>query len=111
MPNLAAALKAEICRVARKELRTATEQLKKVVATLRSEIAGLKRRVQELEKRAKAQSRAAGRATKQLAASSTEGTADVDGLRFRATGMASNRKRLGLRPPGRCDRCRSALQE
>jgi DNA-binding transcriptional regulator YiaG len=96
MPNLAAPLKAEISRVARKELRTATEQLKKVVATQRSEIAGLKRRVQELEKQAKAQSRAVGLATKQSAASLTADSADFDGLRFRAAGMASNRKRLGL---------------
>lgn len=99
MPNVAAALKAEISRVARKELRGATEPLKKVVATQRSEIAGLKRRVQELEKQLKAQSKAHRReslAKPSGAGSAADNGADADGLRFRAAGMANNRKRLGL---------------
>lgn len=50
MPNIAAVLKAEISRVARKEARAETEALKKTSVNQRAEIAGLKRRVQELEK-------------------------------------------------------------
>jgi len=49
MPNIATVFKAEITRLARRELRENSEGLKKAVATQRSEIASLKRRVQALE--------------------------------------------------------------
>lgn len=49
MPNIAQALKEEIARLARKELRANTDSLKRVVTTYRSEIAALKRRVEQLE--------------------------------------------------------------
>lgn len=63
----------------------------------RSELASLKRWVQELEKQLKALSKAAGRsAVKAPAALAAESEGDVEGLRFRAEGTASNRKRLGL---------------
>lgn len=94
MPNIAAVLKAEISRVARKEHKAATQSLKKLTSAQRSDIAELKRRVQALEKQLKALSREAARG---FAARSTTSTdADPGGLRFRAQGMASNRKRLGL---------------
>lgn len=98
MPNVATALKAEISRVARKELRAAVEPLKKVVSAQRAEIAALKRRLQEFEKELKATSRSAARqsATKPASSPTSDDAADGDGLRFRAAGMASNRKRLGL---------------
>jgi DNA-binding transcriptional regulator YiaG len=95
MPNIATVLKAEISRVARKELRAATEALKKTASTQRAEIAGLKRRVQELEKQLKALSRTAAR-RKSTGPATSVNDADAGGLRFRAAGMASNRKRLGL---------------
>jgi DNA-binding transcriptional regulator YiaG len=95
MPNIATVLKAEVTRLARKELRAETEALKRAITAQRSEVAALKRRVQDLEAALK-------RATKQAAsikhsaaaASSSEATAGE--LRFRASGMAANRKRLGL---------------
>ncbi|MET0383538.1 MAG: helix-turn-helix domain-containing protein, partial [Burkholderiaceae bacterium] len=94
---LLVALKAEISRIARKELRAETEAIRKLAATQRSEIAGLKRRVQELEKQLKAFSRTASRGSpKAASASSAEKEIAKSGLRFRAEGMASNRKRLGL---------------
>lgn len=98
VPNVATVLKTEISRVARKELRAAVEPLKKAVAAQRSDIAALKRRVQELEKQLKAASRSAARqaAVKPASTSASDGGADAEGLRFRAAGMASNRKRLGL---------------
>lgn len=101
MPNLVSVLKAEVARLARKELRDATDGLKRSVAAQRVEIAALKRRVQNLEKQLKVQTRAAakGRPATFLGhqADTTEGGDDaVGGLRFRAAGMASNRKRLGL---------------
>jgi DNA-binding XRE family transcriptional regulator len=97
MPNLASVLKTEISRISRKEVRAETESLKKAAAVQRSEIASLKRRIQELEKQLKALSKAAGRsAVKAPAALVAESEGDAEGLRFRAEGMASNRKRLGL---------------
>ena len=61
----------------------------------RSEVAALKRRAQEMEKAIKALVRASGRA-KASKPSATSVSEDHEGLRFRAAGMASNRKRLGL---------------
>lgn len=92
MPNIASVFKAEIGRVARKELRAEAEGLKKAVASQRSEIAALKRRVQDLEKAVKGLSRAiAPRAHPKSVPEGAPG-----GLRFRAAGLAANRKRLGL---------------
>ena len=98
MTNLASALKAEISRVARKELRTETESLKKTVASQRSEIAALKRRMSELEKALKTLARTGARGAPKAtqSAESEHGDADAGQFRFRAAGMASNRKRLGL---------------
>jgi len=49
MTSVASVLKAEISRVARKEVRGETIGLKKAVAAYRREIAALKRRTQALE--------------------------------------------------------------
>jgi DNA-binding transcriptional regulator YiaG len=95
MPNIATVFKAEITRLARKEVRENSDGLRKAVATQRTEIATLKRRLQELEgmlkKLAKGQSAISVRPGAP-ASSESSGT----GLRFRAKGMAANRKRLGL---------------
>ena len=98
MPNIASVFKAEISRIARKELRTESDILKKAVASQRAEIANLKRRLQDLERVAKRLAKGldvaatrAGTATRSPAAEASE-----TGLRFRAAGMAANRKRLGL---------------
>lgn len=98
MANLASALRSEVTRLARKELRAETETLKKTAAAQRSEIAALKRRMSELEKALKALARTATRQTPKTRASATseERGADASQFRFRAQGMASNRKRLGL---------------
>ena len=98
MPNIATVFKAEITRLARKEVRENSDGLKKTVASQRSEIAGLKRRLQELEgvvkKLAKGTSAVVARTG--APASSESGESNGTGLRFRAKGMAANRKRLGL---------------
>ncbi len=98
MPSIASVLKAEIARVARRELKAATGALKKSTATQRSDIAKLKRRVQELERCLKALSRAVARsgALKASTSLAAKSGSDAGSLRFRAEGMASNRKRLGL---------------
>ena len=94
MANLASVLKSEVARLARKELRTETESLKKAVAAQRSEIAALKRRTGDLEKIVKSLVRLVNKAGH--AAEPAQADAEDDHFRFRASGMASNRKRLGL---------------
>lgn len=94
MPNIATVLKAEVVRLARKELKTATDSLRKTIAAQRSDIAALRKRVSELERAQKQTSKAV------LARKPAEPPAPAEGddskLRFRPAGMAANRKRLGL---------------
>lgn len=94
MANLAAVLKSEVARLARKELRAETDALKRTVASQRSDIAALKRRAAKLEKSLSALLRLANKAGR--AAQPEPGDAEAGSFRFRAAGMANNRKRLGL---------------
>jgi DNA-binding transcriptional regulator YiaG len=96
MPNLASVLKAEVTRLARKELRHGIEALRQAAASHRTEVAALKRRVADLEKQLKVLSAAAERGVEDRAKAASGSSVDASGLRFRAAGMASNRKRLGL---------------
>lgn len=99
MPNIASVFKAEIARLARKELRENTDALKKAVAAHRSEIASLKRRLQALEsvvKRLAKDASADQRHVTKPTAGESSVASEAAGLRFRAAGMAANRKRLGL---------------
>ncbi|EHR72069.1 hypothetical protein BurJ1DRAFT_3260 [Burkholderiales bacterium JOSHI_001] len=90
MPNIASILKAEISRVARKEVRAEVQALKKSTSTYRSEISALKRRIQELEQNLR-------RLGKTKPTPKTEAASETDqNLRFSAKGLASTRKRLGL---------------
>jgi DNA-binding XRE family transcriptional regulator len=91
MPNIASALKQEISRVARKEVRGETAGLKKAAATYRSEIGALKRRAQALEQ----QIRKLTKARKDVLANDA-GEDSPSASRFSAKGLASQRKRLGL---------------
>jgi len=94
MPNIASILKAEISRVARKEVRVEIETLKKASVAHRASIAELRRQVSALEKELR---RAAKTATRPA-------TADVPGdeaetgtkRRFSATRLAAHRAKLGL---------------
>lgn len=90
--NIAAALKSEISRVARKEVRADTQTLKKSSAKHRAEIAALKRQIAELERFAKRVSK--GGSKKVGVAASTEEVGTV--ARFSAKGLAAKRKKLGL---------------
>jgi len=97
MPNLASVLKAEVARLARKELRLGIEGLRKSAAAQRTEIAALRRRVVDLERHLKALSkRPAGTRPRQAPLAANEDGTYAGSLRSRAAGMASNRKRLGL---------------
>jgi DNA-binding XRE family transcriptional regulator len=90
MTNFAAQLKAEISRIAKKEVRSETKQLKKASASYRSEIAALKRRLSELE-------RALSKAKKGVTKPSNSVDAEPkESLRFRSSGFATLRKKLGL---------------
>jgi DNA-binding transcriptional regulator YiaG len=91
MSNIASALKEEIVRLARKEIRAETEGLKKVSVQYRSEISALKKRVAALEKTV---SRLSKSATAGMKAKATP--TDATRVRFRAKGLISLRRRLGL---------------
>jgi DNA-binding transcriptional regulator YiaG len=90
LSNFASALKEEIVRLARKELRQETETLKNASSKYRSEIAALKRRVADLEK---ALARAP-RATKSKAR--PEAVPEGTPVRFSPAGLRKHRERLGL---------------
>ena len=92
MPNIATALKNEISRIARKEVRAETLQIKKQSAHYRSEIASLKRLVAALDRLLRRHSK--GGSTASVAPEEKEPAAD--GLRFRVKGFADHRRRLGL---------------
>lgn len=94
MPNIASILKAEISRVARKEVRAEIEVLKKSSFAHRASIAALRRQVDALEK-------ALRRAVKGSAGRSVTPEADaaVDAgvkRRFSANRLAAHRAKLGL---------------
>jgi DNA-binding transcriptional regulator YiaG len=91
MSTLAVTLKAEISRLARKEIRSSSTALNKAATAHRRQITALKRRMQELETGLR-------RAVRQSEATPPVRTTDANGekLRFRASGFATHRKRLGL---------------
>jgi len=89
MPNIAAVLKEEISRIARKEIRSETTSFKKASSQYRRDIAELKRQVSHLQ----------GRVTlleKQVLQNVPSQVTDSEGVRFTARGLRSQRKRLGL---------------
>jgi DNA-binding transcriptional regulator YiaG len=86
LSNIAAALRAEIIRLARKELRAATAKLRKASAQYRSDIAALKRRVAGLEKQL---SRRPGKTDAAAAGAGAR-------IRYSAKGLRAQRQRLGL---------------
>lgn len=92
MSNIAAILKSEISRIARKEVRAETEGLKKQSTQYRGQIAALKRQVADLEKLLRKQSK--GPKTAATAPVDEEGARG--GFRFRSKGFAAHRQRLGL---------------
>jgi DNA-binding transcriptional regulator YiaG len=91
MSNVAFALKEEIVRLARKEIRAETEGLKKGSAQFRSEVSALKKRVASLEKTVSRLSKSAAKGQKAKAVPNEETQ-----VRFRAKGLIALRRRLGL---------------
>lgn len=102
MTNIAAALKAEIARVARKEIRAEVEILRKAIGQQRSSIVQLKREIAELNKalknaqkslRAPASAADAARKSNQ-----TQTAIEDDGKarRFSAARLTAHRAKLGI---------------
>jgi DNA-binding transcriptional regulator YiaG len=96
MTNIAAVLKSEISRLARKQSRAEVEGLRKLVSAQRAEVASLKKRVQDLEKALKTLARHHAEGATKPRKSATQSDQTPSSLRFSAKGLASNRKRLGL---------------
>jgi DNA-binding XRE family transcriptional regulator len=97
MANLNSVLNDRIARVARKQLKGETGRLRKLARQYRSDIAGLKRQIASLTKALrKLQRLEQRRATEGAASNGAPTTTEGDGLRFRADGLRSLRKRLGL---------------
>jgi DNA-binding transcriptional regulator YiaG len=95
MPNIAAVLKEEIVRLARKEIRRQTSVLRQASAQYRSDIAEMKRQVIDLQ-------RNVAPLEKQVLKSVSYQVPDVDAerVRFTAKGLRSQRRRLGLSAAG-----------
>jgi DNA-binding transcriptional regulator YiaG len=91
MPNIAAVLKQEISRIARREIRNETASLKKASSQYRRDIAELKRQVSNLQRRIPLLEKQMS----QNAPSQVTG-ANATNVRFTAKGLLSQRQRLGL---------------
>jgi DNA-binding transcriptional regulator YiaG len=94
MPNIASILKAEISRVARKEVRAEIEILKKASVAHRATIAEMRRQVNALEKELRRVAKGTARPT--TAADSADETAADTKRRFSAPRLAAHRAKLGL---------------
>ena len=91
MRNIAVALREEISRLARKEIRSQTEALRKASAEYRKKIAEMRRQVSELQRKVILLEK---QVLRDIPSQVTEG--DAESVRFTAKGLRSNRKRLGL---------------
>jgi DNA-binding transcriptional regulator YiaG len=92
MPNIAAVLKDEIRRLARKEVKASTRSTKQAVAKYRRDIAQLKRLVQTQQKRMAyfvAQSEHEGQRP-------SAGEESMEGARYSVRPVRAQRKRLGI---------------
>src|ERR1044071_6795311 len=96
MPNIAAALKSEISRLARKELKSETAHLQRAVNQYRSQIAALKRHASMLEKQIRGVSKPSSTPPSPADKHEEESGLATASFRFSAKGLASHRKRLGL---------------
>ena len=96
MPNFASALKSEISRIARKELRGDNQLLKPAAAQQRSQISELKRRLQSLELQLKRVGKVTAKSTAAGKSGAPAAADDGPSLRFSAKGFGAQRQRLGL---------------
>lgn len=94
MPNIASILKAEISRVARKEVRAEIETLKKASVHHRALIAALRRQVNALEKELRNVASSAGK--RAVVRDVDEAAEAGPKRRFSPARLASHRSKLGL---------------
>ena len=96
MPNIATALKSEISRIARKELRTELDALKRHSMEQRSRITDLRRQIDALTKELKHVAKASS--ARAARADSIASDSEDDGVhrRFSPTRLANHRTKLGL---------------
>jgi len=97
MPNVAAVLKSEIERVARKQTKSSLDALHEADRVRRSELIALRKRVSELERQIAKLARTALKAQAPAGKATDEkASAAEQDLRWRHEGFASHRARLGL---------------
>lgn len=94
MPNIAAVLKTEISRIARKEMRSEIQTLKQAVSTQRAQIAALKKRAETAERLLRQLSKGSSRSAPAKDKDADEAASGA--LRFSAKGLKSLRIKLGL---------------
>ena len=92
MPNIAGVLKEEICRLAKKEIKAQVGTTKQAVVKYRGEIAKLKRQFGQQEREIKLLKKHQGN---QQAGQPVEED-DLEGVRYSARSVKSQRSRLGL---------------
>lgn len=92
MPNIAATFRQEITRLARKEVRSQLLALRKATSRFRKDIAQLKREASQRVSEISRLKRLAGKE----AAPQAGGDGSAARVRFRAQGVTSHRKRLGI---------------
>jgi DNA-binding transcriptional regulator YiaG len=92
MPNIAAVLKDEICRLARREIKSQVGKTQKAAAQYRRDIAQLKRVLGEQEKEIKS----LRREVQQQQGEPQTGEEPLEGVRYSARSVKAQRKRLGL---------------
>ena len=94
MPNIAFILKAEVARVARKEVRTEIEGLKKANTQHRAAIAQLRRELADVQKQMKHLARPSS--SRMAKAPVAQDTGDATPRRFSASRLAARRAKLKL---------------
>jgi DNA-binding transcriptional regulator YiaG len=94
MPNIATVLKAEISRLARKEIKSNTTSTKGAVAQFRRDIAKLKRLVQSQQKEIAFLKTQEQKRIGQPQPTNSED--ELEGVRHSARSVKAQRKRLGL---------------
>jgi len=96
MPNFATALKDEIARLARKEIKSQVGKTQKAVAHYRREIAALKRELKSQAKRIESLGSTKRSAALNGSAHSASAALSDDEMRFSARSVRAQRSRLGL---------------
>ena len=92
MPNVAGVLREEICRLAKKEIRTQIGKTQRAAAQYRRDIAKLKRLLSQQEK----EIRLLKKRTVQQGRPQSDDGKEMEGIRFSARSVRAQRQRLGL---------------